>query len=251
MGLVEKAEQCLVDNALDVPMGTVVRAWREARELPITKLAQLAGLPVTKDYLSKLEHGKIRQAGRHHRGKIAEALGIQEEDLVLRRMPPENASSQPETPIQSTGAESLAALDPSVPLRDWMLPSYLLKPALSPSRYPEVLDLESLIPDTLGRDERTILELLTHEPPRAARGRTLAGELLHRILWSYLSPEALLHLGASRTEQMMTELIGSGLKDFKDMTNPYPRDPIGEDIARRLALAEARMVELWKKRRLL
>jgi transcriptional regulator with XRE-family HTH domain len=76
-----------VDVDLNIPIGAAVRAWREARKLSVTELAQHAGRPVTKSYLSELENGKIQNPGALHVNRIASTLGIPVLYLVARWLP--------------------------------------------------------------------------------------------------------------------------------------------------------------------
>lgn len=78
-------------------MGQVVRAWREARGLSVSQLAAQAGKPVTKDYVSKLEHGRIQDAGSKHRKRIAGVLNVPEVYLVVRKMPTDILTSSIQT----------------------------------------------------------------------------------------------------------------------------------------------------------
>jgi transcriptional regulator with XRE-family HTH domain len=72
---------------LNIPIGAVVRAWREAKELSVTEFAERAGRPVTKSYLSELENGKIQNPGAVHLERIASTLGIPVLYLVARWLP--------------------------------------------------------------------------------------------------------------------------------------------------------------------
>jgi transcriptional regulator with XRE-family HTH domain len=77
----------VMDVDLSIPIGTVVRAWREARELSVTELALRSGRPVTKGYVSELENGKIHNPGSTHLNRIASTLGIPVLYLVARWLP--------------------------------------------------------------------------------------------------------------------------------------------------------------------
>ena len=70
-------------------IGDTVRAWREARDLNVTELARRCGSPITKGYLSQLEHNKVRQPSEDHLMRIAAALKIPVLFLVTRRLPSE------------------------------------------------------------------------------------------------------------------------------------------------------------------
>lgn len=73
---------------LTISAGQVVRAWREVRGIKLTELARQAGRPITRGYLSSLEHNKIQNPGYTHLSRLAEALSISIEDIIIRRMPP-------------------------------------------------------------------------------------------------------------------------------------------------------------------
>jgi transcriptional regulator with XRE-family HTH domain len=73
------------------PLGQVVKAWRIARELSGTELAARAGLP--KAYISQLEHGRIHHPGDENLARIASALEIPVEYLVVRRLPEKETQS--------------------------------------------------------------------------------------------------------------------------------------------------------------
>jgi transcriptional regulator with XRE-family HTH domain len=72
---------------LNIPIGAVVRAWREAKELTVTEFAERAGSPITKSYLSELENGRIHNPGAMHLERIASTLGIPVLYLVARWLP--------------------------------------------------------------------------------------------------------------------------------------------------------------------
>ena len=82
------------DVDLSIPIGTVVRAWREARRLTVTQLAEKAGRPVTKGYLSELEHNKTLHPGNVHLTQLAGALDIPVRHLINRYFPDEAAEAQ-------------------------------------------------------------------------------------------------------------------------------------------------------------
>ncbi len=49
------------DLIFPTPLGDVVKAWREARGLTVTELANRAGEPISKGYISEVENNKIRK----------------------------------------------------------------------------------------------------------------------------------------------------------------------------------------------
>ncbi len=81
--------QSSVQNLIDLTtsVGQVVKAWREERGMNSTELAAKAGRPITKGYLSQLEHGKIQRPGANHLNNLAEALGISVDDILAHRIP--------------------------------------------------------------------------------------------------------------------------------------------------------------------
>jgi transcriptional regulator with XRE-family HTH domain len=87
----------IMNADLSIPVGTVVRAWREARKLSVTELAQRAGRPVTKGYVSELENGKIHNPGSTHLNRIASTLGIPVLYLVARWLPEQVAEVPKDT----------------------------------------------------------------------------------------------------------------------------------------------------------
>ncbi len=73
----------------DILLGDVVKAWREVRGLSVTELAARAGSPIGKGYISEVENNKIRTPNDEYLIRIAKALDIPVEYLVLRRLPDE------------------------------------------------------------------------------------------------------------------------------------------------------------------
>jgi transcriptional regulator with XRE-family HTH domain len=76
-----------IEVDLHIPIGAVVRAWREAKKLSVTEFAERAGSPVTKSYLSELENGRIHNPGATHLERIASTLSIPVLYLVARWLP--------------------------------------------------------------------------------------------------------------------------------------------------------------------
>jgi transcriptional regulator with XRE-family HTH domain len=64
------------DVDLSISIGTVVQRWRLARGLTLTELARRAGPPVSKAYLSQVEHGKVQHPGPQHLIALAQALDL-------------------------------------------------------------------------------------------------------------------------------------------------------------------------------
>ncbi len=76
----------MVNQKVNLPLiGRVVKAWRVDHKLTGTALAARAGLP--KAYISQVEHGKVHQPGDQNLARIASALEIPVEYLVVRRLP--------------------------------------------------------------------------------------------------------------------------------------------------------------------
>ncbi|MBA3822808.1 MAG: helix-turn-helix domain-containing protein [Ktedonobacterales bacterium] len=68
-------------------VGEAVRKWRRQRGLTVTELAIRAGFGRSgRSYISKIEHGAIRQIGEPHLLAILTALQIQRSDLSLLPM---------------------------------------------------------------------------------------------------------------------------------------------------------------------
>jgi transcriptional regulator with XRE-family HTH domain len=93
---------------LNIPIGTVVRAWREAKALSVTEFAERAGSPVTKSYLSELENGRIHNPGAIHLERIASTLGIPVLYLVARWLPDQVAEV-----TEGSGEVNVDTLQPS------------------------------------------------------------------------------------------------------------------------------------------
>src|SRR5947207_11601196 len=90
-------------------LGDVVRAWREARGLTVTELAARAGEPISKGYISEVENNKIRQPNDEYLTRIAKALDIPVEYLVLRRLPDEGETETDKSMQPSDRQEGKAA----------------------------------------------------------------------------------------------------------------------------------------------
>jgi transcriptional regulator with XRE-family HTH domain len=68
-----------------IPIGDVVRAWREFRGLSSTKLADKAGVRLS--YLSEIEHNRTINPKAEYLEKLALALEVPLEDIYGRRLP--------------------------------------------------------------------------------------------------------------------------------------------------------------------
>lgn len=75
-----------IPAVLEIPLGEVVKSWREHRGLSVTEFAERAG--ISKAYVSELEHRKIETPGKKRMSQLATGLAIDYWDLVQRRMPP-------------------------------------------------------------------------------------------------------------------------------------------------------------------
>jgi transcriptional regulator with XRE-family HTH domain len=89
------------DVDLNIPIGAVVRAWREAKRLSVTEFAERAGSPVTKSYLSELENGRIHNPGALHLERIASTIGIPVLYLVARWLPDQVAEDAVEVSVDT------------------------------------------------------------------------------------------------------------------------------------------------------
>jgi transcriptional regulator with XRE-family HTH domain len=69
-----------------IPIGDVVRAWRQFRGFSSTKLADRAGVRLS--YLSEIEHNRTINPKEEYLEKLALALEVPLEDIYGRRMPP-------------------------------------------------------------------------------------------------------------------------------------------------------------------
>jgi len=91
-----------IPAALTIPVGEVIRSWREFRGWSVTELADRAQL--TKGYISQLENNKIKRPNDQRLANLAGALGIEVWDIIARRMPTDEESSahekltEPESP---------------------------------------------------------------------------------------------------------------------------------------------------------
>lgn len=70
---------------LDIPVGEIIRSWREHKGLKLTELASMSN--IAKGYLSQIEHGKINMPGTAILISVAEALGISPWDIIHRISP--------------------------------------------------------------------------------------------------------------------------------------------------------------------
>jgi len=73
-----------------VPVGKIVKLWRDFRGLTATALAIEAG--VSKAYLSEVETGRILRPREARLKLIADALGIPIENFITRKLPPEQSA---------------------------------------------------------------------------------------------------------------------------------------------------------------
>ncbi len=122
-----------IDIALDRPIGTVVRAWREERQLTPAQLVARAGAPITNPYLSQLENGKIRNPGDEHVIALAQALDIPVSYLVNRYLPEDVQSGKVPAQEQASPTPSRKPAVPSTLLRSGtsMQRQYILRHKLA------------------------------------------------------------------------------------------------------------------------
>ncbi len=80
-------DDSLLDINWKVPIGTVIKAWREKRRLSLSELVVLAGSPISVPYLSQLESTKTKNPGNEHLDKLALALKVPVSWLVNRKLP--------------------------------------------------------------------------------------------------------------------------------------------------------------------
>lgn len=134
-------------------IGAVVQAWREALGLTLTQLAERAGRPITKGYLSQVERGKIQRPGEGHMQKLAAALGLSVSDLETRRMPNSPLTATP-LPVSgrplSVAAASLSLDNESV---GEQIDRELLAAELTPAE-------EALVRDHLLKTAREMIALV-------------------------------------------------------------------------------------------
>jgi transcriptional regulator with XRE-family HTH domain len=92
------------DSIFHASIGEVVMAWRKLRNLTVTELAQRSGSPISKGYISQLEHNKVRQPSEDHLVRIATALHIPVLYLVTRRLPDELSSEEQKEIAEERGS---------------------------------------------------------------------------------------------------------------------------------------------------
>jgi transcriptional regulator with XRE-family HTH domain len=79
---------------LRVPLGQVVRAWRQERKLTLEALATAAGTGFTRGYLSQVETGSIQNPSGEKLAALAAALQVDPLVLVLRQFPGETQTNE-------------------------------------------------------------------------------------------------------------------------------------------------------------
>ncbi len=100
------------EETLDLPVGELIRAWREFRGWTLTQLAARADLK--KGHVSEIETGKIARPNRATLKRLAQALMIDEWSLHTRQRPPHEtagASGEDDPPgrCQAVGGFNFAA----------------------------------------------------------------------------------------------------------------------------------------------
>lgn len=83
----EAGEASLNIVDLNIPVGQVIKRWREARMMRPIDVVREVGSPLSKSYYSQLENGQIKKPSDSHLERIASALRISKDDILLRRMP--------------------------------------------------------------------------------------------------------------------------------------------------------------------
>ena len=110
------------DLDLRVPIGAVVRAWREWHGCSVTELARVGGPPLTKGYISELERDKIHHPKDRQLALLANALRIPVLYLITRHLPDaaadqEDTRASPGVPRQISASNlSLSPTDRTVVL---------------------------------------------------------------------------------------------------------------------------------------
>lgn len=149
-----------IPPALDIPLGEVVKAWREFRGLSVTAFAARAGIP--KAYVSELEHLKIDRPGTKRMGELAAGLGIDYWDLAQRRQPP---------PASEGGAQAAAEVGTPVTRRAG---GFAFAAPLKPAAHGQGID---------EGDEERLLRQLSDQVDEARRtlDTLLAGKTGYRV----------------------------------------------------------------------
>src|SRR5262245_23342829 len=95
-----RREQPLGASGMPVrPLGATLRAWRHYRQLSLSALAIRAGLGQSGlGYISKIEHGSIREPSEGLLGRLAEALDVRISTLLLHLPPEGEAAAGPTGP---------------------------------------------------------------------------------------------------------------------------------------------------------
>ena len=97
-----------IPSALEIPLGDVVKAWREYRGWSVTEFATRTGIP--KAYISELEHRKIATPGKKRMAQLAAGLEIDYWSLVQRQLPsPDTQHGQSEQPSRRVGGFSFSS----------------------------------------------------------------------------------------------------------------------------------------------
>ncbi len=101
-----------------VSIGDVVKAWRKVRNWTLAELAQRCDSTITKGYLSQLENNRIEQPNDDHLLRIAKALTIPVEYLLMRRLPTEQDTQEKDVGSQSASRPTQSSEQPSVALEE-------------------------------------------------------------------------------------------------------------------------------------
>src|SRR5215469_2212361 len=90
-------------------LGATIRAWRRARGLSITRLAEEAGFGVeSRGYISRIEHGVIREVGEERLQRLAQALGIAQADLRNGYLPEGHGEEPAKKTLAAVGGRNSA-----------------------------------------------------------------------------------------------------------------------------------------------
>ena len=99
-----------IPQELIIPVGEVIRNWREFRGLSITELAEMAKL--SKGYISQVENDKIKRPSDQQLAKLAGALEIEVWDIIARRMPGNQATTKGPTTSDTKNKEGVSQDSP-------------------------------------------------------------------------------------------------------------------------------------------
>ncbi len=135
---------------LRIPLGRVIRAWRQAQGLTLEDLASRAGSPFSRGYLSQLENDRIHTPGEEKLAQLAAALGVDPLVLVTRQFPDEGASpATGEARVPTSTTRDSAEIGVSVDVA----PLLAALAGLPPSRQQQYVDALVSLVERLSRGE--------------------------------------------------------------------------------------------------